>query len=181
MNKSILIALTLIVLLVAGRIAFVKSNRSEIAEEPPVKNIELYKHWLTVKPEENTQISDFVDIKFFHDFSPGINFERATILHGNPNNIRKDKGNQYYEYWYDDARIEVGKEEYAQGDATSIDWALYSYPSKKTYSEILAPAISKHIDPGKEKNTVQILNSNGDVEMLVQIIGNRVDYMVWSK
>lgn len=181
MNKNILIAVVIIALLLASRIAYVQLKRSEIVGEPPVKSIELYKHWLTVKPIENAKLSDFVDITLFHGFLPGINFEKAKSLYGNPNNIRDEKYNQYYEYWYDDARIEVGREEHADDDGIGVAWSLYSYPSKNSYNGILSPAISKHINPNKVKNTVQILNSDGDVQMFVNIIGNRVDYMIWYK
>ncbi|MFA6896871.1 MAG: hypothetical protein WCQ96_01140 [Patescibacteria group bacterium] len=181
MNKNVLIAVAIISLLLLGRIFYVQSSRNEIAGEPPVKSIEFYQHWLTIKPVEGAKLSDLVDTTLFHTFLPGLNFENAKGLYGNPNNIRNDEHNQYYEYWYDDARIEVGREEYSDGSGNGIDWSLYSYPSKKSYNDILSPAITKYIDSRKKESTIQILNPDGDVQVLVHIIGKRVDYMIWYK
>lgn len=181
MNKKLLIALVVIVILLIGRIAYVQLNRRVIDGEPPVKSIELYEHWLTVKPIKNAKLSDFVDITFFHGFSPSINFEKAKSLYGNPNNIREEIHSQYYEYYFDDVRIVVGREETSNGEQIGVDWSLYAYPSQKSYDEILSPAISKHVDSNKEKNTIQILHSSGGIQMLVHIIGNRVDHIIWYR
>ena len=41
--------------------------------------------------------------------------------------------------------------------------------------------IAKHIDPKKDLTSIQILGKDGRVQIFIQIIGNRVEYLVWSK
>jgi hypothetical protein len=181
MNKKILIVIISICLLIVVRVIYLKISRKEIIGIPPVKSVELFQNWVTIKPVEGYKIQDFVDIKLFHGFGPNINFNRAKNLFGEPKNIRNDEHGEYYEYWFDDSRIEIGREEYAEGEGTGINWSLYLYPSQKSYKDFLSPSILKYINPKNEKINLQILDNNGDVQMVINILGERVDLVIWYK
>lgn len=178
MKRSTVIIIGLIILIIVGRIVYVQLDKKEVSGEPPVKSLIFHKHWITVNPLENTKLEDFVDMRPFYSFAADLDFEKAVLLYGEPDNIRQKEHNTHYEYSFDDARVEVVREEYSTGDDIGVAWATYSFPYNKTYSEILAPEISKHIDPTKEKTTVLINNLEGEIEVLVNVVGTRVDEMI---
>jgi len=178
MKKSALFILALIVFLLLARIIYVQFSKTEIVGEPPVKSLVFHKHWITVNPLEDTGLQDFVDMKLFYDFVANLDFDQALLLYGEPDNIREEEYNTYYEYSFNDVRIEVGREEYSTGDGIGVSWATYAYPYNKAYSEVLSPEISKHIDPMKEKTTVLVNNVEGEIKVLVNVVGTRVDEMI---
>jgi hypothetical protein len=55
------------------------------------------------------------------------------------------------------------------------------YPSQKSYKDFLSPSILKYINPKNEKINLQILDNNGDVQMVINILGERVDLVIWYK
>lgn len=181
MKNTLIAIFILILLMIINNIICEKRFRVEIAGEPPAKSIVLNEHGVTVKPLESAKLSDFIDTTFFGLFFPNINFEIAKMFFGNPNNIRNEDDCQFYEYWYDNFRIEIKRNEYSDEGGFKVDWTLYSYPLNKTFTEVLTPLISKHIDRKKENNTVCILNSKGEIQIFVDIIKNRVNYIVWYK
>lgn len=175
-----------VILVIAGllitRIIYVRKSREQIAGEPPVKQLEFYKHWITVYPLAHTKLADFVDLRLFNGFKPGITFDEAVVKFGKPDNIRKEEFNTYYEYWTDISRIEIGREEYAIPDKdVGVAWPLYVYPKDLSFYDILHPAISKHINPEAEKTVVQIKDLTNELSLVIIIEGQRVDHLIWIR
>ncbi|MBU3979264.1 hypothetical protein KJ980_08290 [Patescibacteria group bacterium] len=179
----IIVAIGFLLCVIGGRLLYLKIQTHVIKEEYPISKIETYQHWVTVYPSLNTTLSDFVDMSLFYGFKPKMTFDDALLSFGKPNNIRAQKeGNIYYEYWRDRARVEVVREETSSGDYNypiDVSWALYTYPNDITYDKVLNPKIVKYINPTLDKTVVVILNQKGDVGVLVEIIGNRVENLIW--
>jgi hypothetical protein len=166
-------------LLLVGRIIWVHASRTVVQGDPPVKEVEFYKHWITVIPRLGTRLDEFVDLRLFGDFRPGVTFEEAVAQKGAPNNIRTEDHKTYYEYWGTRSRVEVGREEYADGEDIRVDWVLYAFPKDIPYTAMLPSSVSRHIDSSKEKTVVQIMNQRGEVGVLVYVRGLRVDHVIW--
>lgn len=170
------------ILIVVTLLFYLKTQTRIIKGEYPVSKIEIYKHRVTVYPSTNTKLEDFVDMSLFYGFNPEMRFENAINLFGEPDNIREERGNIYYEYWEDEARVEVVREEYSTGDNNNpigVTWALYSYPKDFIYTELLNSKIAEHIDPTMNKTIVLIKNQTRDIDVLIEILGNRVEKMIW--
>jgi hypothetical protein len=166
-------------LLLVGRIIWVHASRTVVQGDSPVKEVEFHKHWITVIPLPGTRLDEFVDLRLFGDFRPGITFEEAAAREGAPDNIRTEDHNTYYEYWGTRSRVEVGREEYAEGGDVRVDWVLYAFPKDIPYTTILSPAVSRHMNSSKEQTVVQIMNQRGEVDVLVYVRGLRVDHVIW--
>lgn len=167
----------LVILLILGRIIYVNINRKEIQGEPPAKKLEFYKHYITVKPVEGAKPIDFFNIDFFKGFYPNITFEEAINKFGVPDNIREEKNKISHEYWRNNGRIEIVREEYVGG----IDWGLYFYPRNLNYGDLLVPTISNYIDLNKKNTSIQIENSLEELAYLVYLEGNRVEFIIWYR
>jgi hypothetical protein len=150
-----------------------------ISGEPPVKTLEFSDHWIHVRPLPNAKLSDFVDMRLFGEFFPGITFAEAKAEFGQPNNIRKEQHDTYYEYWTERSRIEIGREESSSGDGVEVSWALYAYPKDPSFYNVLPSTISKHIDANAEKTVVLIKNQSDQTQVLVSILDRRVDHLIW--
>ena len=150
-----------------------------IPGDPPVKTLEFSDHWIHVRPLPNAKLNDFVDMSLFGDFFPGITFAEAKAEFGEPNNIRQEEHNTYYEYWTNRSRIEIGREESSSGDGVEVSWALYAYPKNPSFYTVLPSPISKHIDANAAKTVVLIKNQSDETQVLVSILGRRVDYLIW--
>lgn len=176
--KKIIIIISVVVLLILLRVGYVSLGTKYVDGTYPVAKLKFYKHWITVYPDSDTNISDFVDMDLFYGFRENMTFDDAVSNFGEPDNIRQEEHNNYYEYNFDNARVDVGREEYSTGDGIGVSWALYSYPVSKSYYEVLIPQIADYVDPSSVRTAVTILDSDGDVRVLVYILGNRVDHLI---
>jgi hypothetical protein len=177
-QPKVALAIFLLVAL-AARVAWVKSQRRAITGDPPIGEVEFYKHWITVTPVAGTSIAELVDMSFFGAFRPGMTFDDAVAVSGNPANIRRDEHNVYYEYEGPTSRVEIGREEYSTGGEVDENWALYAYPYDRSFDNVLIPQIAKHVTTSAPKTGIQIKNSSGRLALFVQVLGRRVDHMIW--
>ena len=182
-NWGCFAVVSIILLIIVGRLIYVKVQTHVINGEYPIDKIVIYHHWVTIYPKTNTVLQDFVDMSLFYGFKPKMTFSDAVNAFGEPDNIREeDRGNTYYEYWRDNARIEVGKEEYSTGNRDNpigVAWALYSYPKNASYIQVLNPRIINAINPNLPKTIVTIKNQDGSVGVLLDVRGNRVQDLIW--
>lgn len=159
-------------------------NTKTIAGTFPIDKIEIYKHTITIYPSKKTDLKDLVDIGLFYDFLPNQNFEETVNVFGKPDNIRKDKGNIYYEFWKPRARIEVVREETSTGSGinpVNITWSLRTLPKDEPINKILNSQITKYINFDNENTIILILNDSKEIRMLIDIVGGRINYISWIK
>lgn len=177
MKRPLLILALLIVVALAARISYVRLTTHETKGVPPVDRITIRGNYVKVYPAGDVQTGEMIDLHWFGDFKPRITLQEAVNLFGNPDNIkRRDKDVTIYEYWVSQGRIEVWEMRYEEG----IDRNLVFYPQNMQYDQLLIPQIARHIDPGREKTGVSILNTKGQLQAYVWIIGNRVDSFSWD-
>lgn len=46
------------------------------------------------------------------------------------------------------------------------------------YSDVLIPVVTKYIDPNKRQTDVMIMDQKDEINILINILGSRVDYLI---
>lgn len=127
-------------------------------------------------PNENS-LYEIVDMSFFNGFETGYKFKDAVRVYGHPDNVIESKGEEAFEYWKKNGRVQIHREDIGE-DETS--WSLRAYPNNIDYRLLLSQEISKRVNPNNEKSIIVIDTDKGDLLMVIVIDGYRVDYLSWS-
>lgn len=180
-QKAKKLVIVLIAILAVGFYVWQKVNSQTISGEYPIAKVKYYKHWVRITPEEGVAVDSLLDKSLFHDFPAEEDIDYVIENFGNPDNIREEDHNTYYEYSFDETRIEIAREEYSTGSDIGISWATYSFPYDKLYTDVLSNDVSKYVDPTNNKTSVVINDQYGDIVYLVMLSGNRVTEMIRYK
>jgi hypothetical protein len=149
-------------------------HREVVPGIAPVRNVEYQKHWITITPVDGTSAVELVNTGLFHGIKPGTKHDEVMKLLGPPTNKRSHEHSLYYEYFFGDGRLEVGREEYSSGGEPSIAWSLTSYPNNQLYRDVLISAAAESIQLRSSNSVIQICDDSKEIRLLIVISGERV-------
>lgn len=174
-KKLTIIAVIVTSLVIAAWWLYEKSLWEELPDNPWISKIKNDGIRVRVTIPDESVLSKIVDMSVFNEFKTGNNFEKAIEIYGQPDNISDSKGITSLEYWRDNGRVEVVRQE----TSTGTTWNLYSYPNNKDYIDLLIPDIAHRVDYNNEESIVVIDTENDKLLMVIVIHGVRIDHLSW--
>lgn len=146
-----------------------------------VREVEYQKHWITLSLQPGARPEEVVAVALFHGLAPKTTHASATKLLGKPNNVRREDDNVYHEYYYSDARVEVGREQYSTGSEIGTSWSLAAFPQNLSFRDVLAPDAISSFKLRSPKSVIQIVDDRGDLQFIIVLSGSRVEKIGWLR
>lgn len=142
-----------------------------------IEKVEYLKHWITLVVSHHSTPLDIVSTQVFHGLRPNTTHETAVRLLGRPQNVRQERDNIYFEYFFNNSRLEIGRER----DNDGASWSLSAYPKNMLYREALSPDAAGSFKLRSDNSAIQISDCYGKLTFLLVLRGSRIEEIKWFR
>ena len=172
----------ILILLLVGRIVYVKMNRESYQAKHPITKVERSFEWLMVEFDPNEPISKIVNLGIFNGLDLSMSEEEFDKILGEPfERGIEDKWITKSTYRSAMGEVEIGDGFYELDQGTEAVKYIKIKPNTISVGYLLDEKLAKIIQSNPSIQKVSISRPDERSGLLIYLIGTKVDYVMWNK